>query len=101
MRLTDYGGLSRSPSFATFVYGCPVNETHKLPIGAQFDVIYSPSKLAAINTPAIIWHKTRFLVVMSEIRKKPCRMLQVVATRPLTAEEIEHHQKLLQEDTDK
>ena len=97
MKLTDYGGLTRLPSFATFVYGCPASETHKLPIGAVFDVISTPATFAAIGTRAKTWHKTRFKVVMSEVRGKACRMVEEMATRELTAEEIAHHQKLLQE----
>lgn len=99
MTALPYTGLSRSPSFTSFYYGCPVNPSaYKLPIGAIFDVVSAPATFAAVGTRAKTWHKTRFKVIETEVRKVKCRMLEEVASRELTPEEIEHHQKLLEAD---
>lgn len=95
MTALTYSGLSRCPSFTVFYYGCPANESHLLPVGAVFDCVYTPATFAAISTRAATYHKTRFKVVMSEVRGKPCRMVEEVASRELTVEEIEHHKNLL------
>lgn len=92
-----YGGLSRSPSFTVFYYGASPETAHLLPLGAIMDCVYTPATFAAIETTAATWHKVRYKRILSEVRGKPCKMWEKVAERPLVTDEIEYHQKLLDE----
>lgn len=98
-RELQYGGCSIGQSFSTFYYGCKWNEAYRLPVGAIYDVVYSPAAFAPAGTPERRWRKVRFRVVMTTHRGLPARMIEEVAKRDLTKEEIAHHKKLLDAET--
>ena len=44
-----------------FYHNCPGGDCHLLPVGAEFDVVFSPVSFKPVKE----WHKVRFVVVES------------------------------------